>query len=132
MNGWKVLLVDDEKDFALTLAERLGMRGMQVNTAFSGEEALNLLQTYQPDVMVLDLMMPGMSGSTVLERVKSLYPNLAVILLTGLSSTAEGASCISQGACDFLIKPLQIEELIEKIGLAVKRRSSVEADRGNL
>ncbi|MDR3603961.1 MAG: response regulator [Syntrophaceae bacterium] len=130
MNGWKVLLVDDEKDFALTLAERLGMRGIQVSTAFSGEEALNLLETYQPDVMVLDLMMPGMSGSTVLGRVKNLYPNLAVILLTGLSSTAEGVSGISQGAFDFLIKPLQIEELIEKIGLAVKRRSSVEADRG--
>ena len=130
MNGWKVLLVDDEKDFALTLAERLGMRGIQVSTAFSGEEALNLLETYQPNVMVLDLMMPGMSGSTVLGRVKNLYPNLAVILLTGLSSTAEGVSGISQGAFDFLIKPLQIEELIEKIGLAVKRRSSVEADRG--
>lgn len=130
MNGWKVLLVDDEKDFALTLAERLGMRGIQVSTAFSGEEALNLLETYQPDVMVLDLMMPGMSGSTVLGRVKNLYPNLAVILLTGLSSTAEGVSGISQGAFDFLIKPLQIEELIEKIGLAVKRRSSVESDRG--
>ena len=131
MNGWKVLLVDDEKDFALTLAERLGMRGIQVNTAFSGEEALNLLETYQPDVMVLDLMMPGMSGSTVLGRVKNLYPNLPIILLTGLSSSAEGVSGISQGAFDFLIKPLQIEELIEKIGLAVKRRSSVEADRGN-
>ena len=130
MNGWKVLLVDDEKDFALTLAERLGMRGIQVSTAFSGEEALNLLETYQPDVMVLDLMMPGMSGSTVLRRVKNLYPNLAVILLTGLSLTVEGVSGISQGAFDFLIKPLQIEELIEKIGLAVKRRSSVEADRG--
>jgi DNA-binding response OmpR family regulator len=130
MNGWKVLLVDDEKDFALTLAERLGMRGIQVSTAFSGEEALNLLETYQPDVMVLDLMMPGMSGSAVLGRVKNLYPNLAVILLTGLSSTAEGVSGISQGAFDFLIKPLQIEELIEKIGLAVKRRSSVEADWG--
>ncbi len=130
MNGWKVLLVDDEKDFALTLAERLGMRGIQVSTAFSGEEALNLLETYQPDVMVLDLMMPGMSGSTVLGRVKNLNPNLPIILLTGLSSTAEGVSDISQGAFDFLIKPLQIEELIEKIGLAVKRRSSVEADRG--
>ncbi len=130
MNGWKVLLVDDEKDFALTLAERLGMRGIQVSTAFSGEEALNLLETYQPDVMVLDLMMPGMSGSTVLGRVKNLYPNLPIILLTGLSSSAEGVSGISQGAFDFLIKPLQIEELIEKIGLAVKRRSSVEADRG--
>ncbi|MGA8831976.1 MAG: response regulator [Desulfomonilaceae bacterium] len=130
MNGWKVLLVDDEKDFALTLAERLGMRGIQVSTAFSGQEALNLLETYQPDVMVLDLMMPGMSGSTVLGRVKNLYPNLPIILLTGLSSSVEGVSGIIQGAFDFLIKPLQIEELIEKIGLSVKRRSSVETDQG--
>ncbi len=127
MNDWKVLLVDDERDFALTLAERLGMRGIKVNTAFSGQEALDLLETYQPDVMVLDLMMPGMSGSTVLRKVRGLYPNIEVILLTGLSSTAEGASGVSQGAFDFLTKPLQIENLIEKIGLAVRKRSADEA-----
>ncbi len=126
MKDWKVLLVDDEKEFVLTLAERLGMRGIQVKTAFSGEEALSLLETDQPQVMVLDLMMPGMSGSVVLGRVKKLYPNLEVILLTGIGSMAEGVTGIGQGAFDYLIKPLQIEELIEKIGLAIKKNSSAK------
>jgi len=124
MKDWKVLLVDDEKEFVLTLAERLAMRGIQVNTAFSGEEALSLLETFQPQVMILDLMMPGMSGSAVLGRVKKLYPNMEVILLTGIGSMTEGVAGIGQGAFDYLIKPLQIEELIEKIGLAIKKNSS--------
>jgi len=126
MKDWKVLLVDDEKVFVLTLAERLAMRGIQVNTAFSGEEALSLLETFQPQVMILDLMMPGMSGSAVLGRVKKLYPNMEVILLTGIGSMTEGVAGIGQGAFDYLIKPLQIEELIEKIDLAIKKKSSTK------
>jgi len=126
MKDWKVLLVDDEKEFVLTLAERLGMRGIQVNTAFSGEEALSLLETFQPQVMILDLMMPGMSGSAVVGRVKKLYPNREVILLPGIGSLTEGVAGIGQGAFDYLIKPLQIEELIEKIGLAIKKNSSTK------
>ena len=124
MKDWKVLLVDDEKEFVVTLAERLGMRGIHTETVFEGEGALKKLETYEPDVMVLDLMMPGMSGMTVLEKVKKLYPKIEVILLTGIGSTSEGRTGMRLGAFDYLMKPLQIDELIQKIGLAISKGSS--------
>jgi DNA-binding response OmpR family regulator len=121
MKDWKVLLVDDEEEFVVTLAERLRMRGIQAETELDGAAALNKLETYTPQVVVLDLMMPGMSGLTVLERIKQLYPQMQVILLTGIGSTSEGVAGMKLGAFDYLMKPLQIEELIEKIGLAVNK-----------
>lgn len=121
MKDWTVLLVDDEEEFVVTLAERLRMRGIQAETELDGAAALNKLETYKPQVVVLDLMMPGMSGLTVLERVKQLYPKMEVILLTGIGSTSEGVAGMRLGAFDYLMKPLQIEELIEKIGLAVNK-----------
>lgn len=124
MKDWKVLLVDDEKEFVVTLAERLGMRGIYTETAFDGEEALKKLQNYKPDVVVLDLMMPGISGLAVLEKIKKLYPEIAVILLTGIGSTNEGLTGMRLGAFDYLMKPLQIDELIQQIGLAINKGSS--------
>lgn len=124
MKDWKVLLVDDEKEFVVTLAERLGMRGIHTETAFDGEEALKKLQNYKPDVVVLDLMMPGISGLAVLEKLKKLYPEIAVILLTGIGSTNEGLTGMRLGAFDYLMKPLQIDELIQQIGLAINKGSS--------
>jgi DNA-binding response OmpR family regulator len=126
MKDWKVLLVDDEKEFVVTLAERLGMRGIRTETVFEGEGALKKLETYEPDVMVLDLMMPGMSGLTVLEKVKKLYPKIEVILLTGIGSTSEGLTGMRLGAFDYLMKPLQIDELIQKIGSAINKGSSTK------
>jgi DNA-binding response OmpR family regulator len=126
MKDWKVLLVDDEKEFVVTLAERLGMRGIHTETVFEGEGALKKLETYEPDVMVLDLMMPGMSGLTVLEKVKKLYPKIEVILLTGIGSTSEGLTGMRLGAFDYLMKPLQIDELIQKIGSAINKGSSTK------
>ena len=121
MEGWKVLLVDDEKDFVSTLAERLRLRGIQADETDSGEEALRLIADAAPQVVVLDLMMPGMGGLEVLRRVKSRYPEIEVILLTGIGSTKEGVEGMNLGAFDFLMKPLQIEELIEKIRAAIEK-----------
>ena len=126
MKDWKVLLVDDEKEFVVTLAERLGMRGIHTETVFEGEGALKKLETYEPEVMVLDLMMPGMSGLTVLEKVKKLYPKIEVILLTGIGSTSEGLTGMRLGAFDYLMKPLQIDELIQKIASAINKGSSTK------
>ena len=123
MEGWKVLLVDDEKEFVSTLAERLRLRGIQADEAVSGEEALRLIARVDPQVVVLDVMMPGMGGLEVLQRVKSTCPNIEVILLTGIGSTREGVEGMRLGAFDFLMKPLQIEELIEKIGAAIEKAS---------
>lgn len=121
MENWKVLLVDDEKEFVSTLAERLRLRGIQADDTGSGEEALRLIADATPQVVVLDLMMPGMSGLEVLRRVKSRYPQIEVILLSGIGSNKEAVEGMKLGAFDFLMKPLQIEELIEKIRAAIEK-----------
>lgn len=119
----KILLVDDEEDFATTLAERLRMRGMDTVTAFDGEEALKMIPQEKPDVIVLDIMMPGMSGLQVLGKIREIAHGTPVILLTGIGSTAEGIAGMKNGAVDYLMKPLQIEELIEKIRVAVGKNA---------
>ncbi len=121
MGALKVMLVDDEQEFATTLAERLRMRGMDTVTAFDGEDALKMISVQKPHVIVLDIMMPGMSGLQVLSRIMEISPGTPVILLTGIGSTTEGIAGMKNGAVDYLMKPLQIEELIEKIRAAVKK-----------
>jgi DNA-binding NtrC family response regulator len=121
MEGWKVLLVDDEEDFVSTLAERLRLRGLDAVTAGNGVQALQAVSQDPPQVVVLDVMMPGMSGLQVLELIKRDHPKIQVLLLTGIGSTSEGEKGIQMGAFDFLMKPLQIEDLIQKIGEAIDK-----------
>jgi len=111
--------VDDEEDFVTTLAERLRLRGMNAETAGNGEAALERIATAAPQVVILDVMMPGLSGLDVLKRIKADNPQLPVILLTGIGSTKEGVEGMRLGAADYLMKPLQIEELIQKISEAL-------------
>jgi DNA-binding response OmpR family regulator len=120
MERWKLLLVDDELEFVSTLAERLALRGIDVRTAHSGEEALRRIEDDPPEVVVLDVMMPGMSGLEVLRRVKAQNPEIKIVLLTGIGNPRDGAEGIRLGASDYLMKPLQIEELLEKIGVVLK------------
>jgi DNA-binding response OmpR family regulator len=120
MRQWKILLVDDEKEFVSTLAERLRLRGIQAVEANSGEEALRLVETEPPHVVVLDVKMPGMGGLEALRRIKSIRPEIQVILLTGIGTEQEGTEGLNLGAFDFLMKPLQIDELIKKIGAAIE------------
>jgi DNA-binding response OmpR family regulator len=116
----KVLLVDDEVEFVSTLAERLRLRGIETRTANDGEEAFRQIASDPPQVVVLDVMMPGMGGLKVLERIKADYPAMPVILLTGIGTTQDGVAGMRLGAFDYLMKPLQIEDLIERIGDALK------------
>ncbi len=129
MKDWKVLLVDDEEDFVSTLAERLRMRGVQARTAGNGEEALRSIVADPPHVVVLDVMMPGMSGLDVLRRIKADFTGVEVILLTGIGSTREGVEGMRLGALDYLMKPLQIEELIEKLQDAVDKSREAAHER---
>lgn len=115
MEPWKVLLVDDEADFAVTLAERLRLRGLVVETAFDGEQALVMIENNPPQLVVLDVMMPGLGGMEVLHRVRADYPDLPVVLLTGHGSTRDGIEGMRLGAFDYLMKPIKIEELVKKI-----------------
>ncbi|MBW1667135.1 MAG: response regulator [Deltaproteobacteria bacterium] len=120
MAGMKVLLVDDEQEFVTTLGERLKLRGIDTDIAMGGEAALEIIETSVPDAVVLDVMMPGLSGLDVLERIKADRPDLPVILLTGHGGTQEGIKGMRLGASDYLMKPLDIDELIKKLHEAVR------------
>jgi len=111
----KVLVVDDEEEFLLTLAQRLRLRGIEAQTALDGEEGLRLLEMDPPDVVVLDVLMPGLGGLEVLQRMKLKEPRVPVILLTGKGTSKEGIEGMHLGAFDYLMKPVDVDELIQKI-----------------
>jgi DNA-binding response OmpR family regulator len=110
-----ILLVDDEYEFVSTLAERLSIRGIAVRTAFSGEEPMRMIQTEQPLAVVLDVRMPDISGLVVLQQIKTRYPQVQVILLSAHCSTRDGIEGMRLGAVDYLIKPVNIDELVLKL-----------------
>lgn len=114
----KVLLVDDEREFVQTLSERLQMRDMGSAIAYDGESALNLVEADEPDVMILDLKMPGIDGIEVLKKVKASRPNIEVIILTGHGSDADRDICMKLGAFAYLQKPVDIEELSRNLEAA--------------
>ena len=109
----RVLFVDDEEDFVRTMAERMEMREVGSDVALDGEQALEMLQEEVPDVMVLDLRMPGIDGMEVLRRVKKQYPQMEVIIMTGHGSDKDEAEARRLGAFDYLRKPVDINHLME-------------------
>lgn len=107
----KVLLVDDEREFVQTLSERLLMRDLGSHVVYDGESALDIVKDDEPEVMILDLKMPGIDGIEVLRRVKSSRPNIEVIILTGHGSDQDKKVCMELGAFAYLHKPVDIEVL---------------------
>ncbi len=118
----RVLLVDDEEDFLKTLAERLESRGLNVTTATSGESALASVEGHEYDLIVLDLAMPGFDGIETLKRIKAKQPDAEIIMLSGQGSIRTSIEAMKLGACDFLQKPVDINELMSKIGEAKEKR----------
>ena len=114
----KVLLVDDEVEFVETLAERLRTRGMAVEVATSGPQAVERADARAFDAVVLDLAMPGMDGIATLKKLLAKKPDLQVMLLTGQATVKSAVEATNLGALDVLEKPTDIETLMEKIGQA--------------
>jgi two-component system, NtrC family, response regulator AtoC len=108
---WQLLLVEDEASVREAFALRLTDHGYAVQTAGSGEECLTLLKTIEPDILVLDLVMPNLSGLDVLERVKQTSPNLLVILLTARGTVKDAVEATRLGAFDFVAKSIDMEDL---------------------
>jgi DNA-binding NtrC family response regulator len=122
----RILLVDDEKEFVETLAERLRTRGFYVTEAFSGDEALEKLKEFNFDVTILDVLMPGMSGIEALREIKKLKPLTEVLMLTGHATIETAIEGMKMGAFDFLLKPCKMDILLEKITEAHERKSEHE------
>ena len=117
----KVLVVDNEEEFAATLAARLTLRNITAASAFSGSEALAALEEFRPDVVILDLQMPDMNGLAVLAQIKAMRPATDVILMTGHGSLENGIAGMESGAFDYLVKPVELDTLLERIADAFQR-----------
>lgn len=118
----QLLLVDDEKDFVHILSKRFKRRNIDVAKAFSGAEAIQALRGQEFDVAVLDLKMEDMDGIEVLKVLKIMAPRLAVIMLTGHGSAEAAEQGLKLGAFDYLTKPCELNELLEKIMAAYAHR----------
>ena len=120
----KVLIVDDEVEFASTLAERLTLRNYDVKAVYHVGDAIDALESNPPDVVLLDLRMPGIGGVEVLKVIKKCDPTIEVILLTGQPKTEANDEEIPTGLFDYIMKPVDIRELILKINNATEKRNS--------
>jgi DNA-binding NtrC family response regulator len=119
---FKVLLVDDEDSFREATARQLTVRGFIVQTAASGEEAIAQVSVDPPEVVVLDQQMPGLHGSETFIEIKKIDPLIEVIMLTGNTSIDNAIELMQRGTFDYLMKPINIEELLYKIEDAHTRK----------
>lgn len=122
MKEMKILLVDDEEEFVKTLSERIEMRDVKSDVALNGEEALKIMDEDLPDVMVLDLKMPGIDGLEVLRRTKKAYPGVQIIMLTGHGSEKDEKEARRLGVFEYLQKPVEFEKLMRTIVKAYKSK----------
>ncbi|RJR22478.1 MAG: response regulator [Desulfobacteraceae bacterium] len=118
----KVLVVDDEKVVREGCQRVLCTRGFEVNAAESGEKALAMIQETTPDVILLDLKMPGMSGEEVLEQTRKNFPDIPVIVITGHGTIDTAVECMKKGAYDFITKPFQMDEFLLTVNRAAEKR----------
>jgi len=120
----KVLVVDDEVDFGETLAERLELRGFDTKFAENIEEAhIFIEQGWIPDVILLDLKMPKIDGLKGVEIFKKSVPSACILMITGHGSVSAGIEGMKKGIYDYLIKPVDLEELIGKINECLKMKN---------
>ena len=117
----RLLLVDDEEGYVKVLSKRLARRNMEVMTALSGAEGIQRLRKQDFDVAILDLKMEDMDGIEVLRVFKKMVPDLPVIMLTGHGTETAAREGLEMGAFDYLTKPCDLEELVEKIRAACRR-----------
>lgn len=122
MNKIDILIVDDEVEFASTLAERMELRGYRVAVTNCGEDALAYVLTSPPDIVLLDLKMPDIGGLEVLDTIKENHPSIEVIMLTGHGCTVSGIEGMEHGAFDYLTKPVDLSMLLEKIDQAFNKK----------
>ncbi len=123
-----ILLVDDEIPFIEAISKRLIKRNLEVSTAFSGLEALKKLDKDSTiEVVILDVKMPEMDGIETLREIKKQYPLVEVIMLTGHATVETGLEGMKLGAFDYLLKPCDMDILLEKVEeAALKKRKHEE------
>ena len=126
MEQMKMMLVDDEERFLSTTQKLLSRKGYDVLTASSGTDALDILRTHNVHVVILDVKMPGMDGIETLKAIKRNYPLVEVIMLTGHGTVDSAVEGLKSGATDYLTKPTDVQDLIEKAEEAFGKRRRLE------
>ena len=126
MKEMKMMLVDDEERFLSTTKKLLERKGIDVLTATSGPEALEILREHNVHVVILDVKMPGMDGIATLKQIKRQYPMVEVIMLTGHATAESAVEGLKSGAADYLMKPTDIDELLQKAREAYEKRQRLE------
>ncbi len=122
MREFNVLVVDDEEEFREMMVKRLNKKGLVALGADSGQAALDLLKAKRIDVVLLDVKMPGMDGIETLRQIRVLKPLVEVVLLTGHASVDSGIEGMKLGAFDYLMKPIELEPLLEKLADAYEKK----------
>ncbi len=131
MDSFHVLIVDDEVEFMETLVKRMRRRNIEASGAVSGEQALAILAVKGADVVVLDVRMPEMDGIETLQAIKTDHPLVEVVLLTGHASLSVAREGMELGAFDYLMKPINIDELLYKLQDAYDKRKIHEKQLQN-
>lgn len=126
MSNVQLLIVDDEERFLKTTGVLMEKRGVRTKSASSGTEALRIIDESPVDVVVLDVKMPGMDGVETLKRIKRNYPLIEVIMLTGHGSVDSAVKGLRMGAYDYVMKPCDIPDLLEKIEDAYRKKQAME------
>ncbi len=129
MEAFSVLLVDDEEEFLETLVKRLTKRKLDVTGVTSALDAIRVLKEKPVDIVVLDVKMPGMDGMEALRQIKSTSPDVEVIMLTGHANMEAAMQGMELGAFDYLMKPMDIDELLYKLQDAYKKKTLRELAR---
>jgi DNA-binding NtrC family response regulator len=122
----RVLLVDDEEQFVEVLSQRLEGRGFKVDSAFNGDDAIEFVDGHEVDVVILDVQMPGRDGIETLRELKRIKPLVEVIMLTGHATVDTAIQGMKLAAYDYLMKPTDTAELVEKINKAYQRKKEHE------
>jgi two-component system, OmpR family, response regulator MprA len=125
----KLLIVEDDPDVRNSLERRFRFEGFQVTTAESGEFALDILSTLEPDIVLLDVMLPGLDGFAVAERVRSVS-NVPILMLTAKDSVQDRVSGLECGADDYLVKPFELPELMARVRALLRRSRILVTDTG--
>ena len=126
MDKMKLMLVDDEERYLLTTAKLIKKKGIAVVTAQSGAQALDLLKIHDIHVVILDIKMPGMDGFKTLQAIKTLYPPVEVIFLTGHATMDSAIEGLQFGACDYVMKPADIDDIVNKAYEAFEKRRRLD------
>ncbi len=124
-----ILIVDDDSRITNALRRTLAYEGYHVSSAYDGETALEIARTKSPDLVILDLMLPGMDGLEVCRRIRAAENGVAVLMLTARDAVADRVAGLEIGADDYLVKPFALEELLARVKALLRRRNPADIPR---